>query len=83
MDSVTCKGCQKPVSKYDLTCPHCGHRVKEKAQWWKNSQVYKITGLVLIGVGVMLGVVQGLVLGIIVFLVGIIFFFGSRFLPQW
>ena len=83
MDSVQCKACKQPVSKFDLTCPHCGHRIKEQARWWKNSQVYKITGLVLMGVGVLAGIVQGLTLGIIVFVVGTILFFGSRFMPQW
>lgn len=83
MDSVTCKACKQPVSKYDLTCPHCGHRIKEQAHWWKNSQVYKIGGLVLMGLGVFAGIVEGLFLGIFVFFVGIIFFFSSKFFPQW
>lgn len=83
MDSLTCKACKKPVSQYDLTCPHCGHRIKEKAQWWKNSQVYKIVGLVLMGVGVFVGIVKGWILGIIIVSVGILLFFGSRFLPEW
>ncbi|MDJ0687035.1 MAG: hypothetical protein QNJ41_00850 [Xenococcaceae cyanobacterium MO_188.B32] len=52
-------------------------------QWWKNSQVYKITGLVLIGVGVLMGIVKGPILGIGLFVLGIILFLGSKFLPQW
>ncbi len=83
MDLITCENCKNKISQSDLICPYCGHRNKEKVQWWKNSQVYKITGLVLIGVGVLMGIVKGPILGIGLFVLGIILFLGSKFLPQW
>ena len=83
MDLTTCENCKNKISQSDLICPYCGHRNKEKVKWWKNSQVYKITGLVLMGVGVFAGIVKGFPLGASVFVVGIILFLSSKFLPQW
>ena len=83
MDLTTCENCKNKISRSDLICPYCGHRNKEKVQWWKNSQVYKITGLVLMGIGVFAGIVKGLILGVSVFVVGAILFLTSKFLPQW
>ena len=83
MDLITCENCNNKISRSDLICPYCGHRNKEKVQWWKNSQVYKITGLVLMGIGVFAGIVKGLILGVSVFVVGAILFLTSKFLPQW
>lgn len=83
MNLTTCENCKSKISRSDLICPYCGHRNKEKVQWWKNSQVYKITGLVLMGVGVLIGIVKGLALGVVLFLVGVGLFVFSKFLPQW
>ena len=57
--------------------------IKRKCNGGKNSQVYKITGLVLMGIGVFAGIVKGLILGVSVFVVGAILFLTSKFLPQW
>ena len=82
MDLTTCENCNNKISRSDLICPYCGHRNKERVQWWKNSQVYKITGLVLMGVGVFAGIVKGLILGLSVFVVVAILFLASKLLPQ-
>lgn len=82
MALITCKECKNKISQSDLICPYCGHRNKEKVQWWKNSQVYKITGLVLAGAGIFLGI-TGSFWGVALCLAGIAIFIVSKFLPQW
>ena len=82
MELTNCEKCKKQISRSDLICPYCGHRNKETMEWWKNSQVYKIGGLVLIGAGVFI-LFSKLTVGISLLVVGIILFFVSKFLPQW
>ena len=83
MALVTCGNCKNQVSQSDLTCPHCGHRIKQKLEWWKNAKVYQFTGLFLMGIGLFVGIAKGGFIWIGLLLIGIAVFFASKLLPSW
>ena len=83
MTLVTCGKCKKQISQSDLTCPYCGHRIKQTLEWWKNAKVYQFTGLFVMGIGLVVVIAKGSFAWIVLLLIGIAIFFASKLLPHW
>jgi len=60
---TTCPSCNKSISKMALSCPQCGHQLKDTTEKDKTSSLYGIAGTITLAIGVFCPIISAPIVG--------------------